>query len=293
MAHPPVFIIGSPRSGTTLLGNVLSAHPDVAYAEEPRLIWRIGNDRRSDYLRPEDARPEVVKAIRERFDQTVSEAGKVRLLEKTPSNALRLDFMRAVYPEGIFIHVLRNAYDAVLSIRSYSDRHSTGVPRAAVLKRLREVRLRQLPHYGREMAARVLPKPLNVFGVAPAWGPRLPAMTGLQGELDPLQIACLQWRSCVEAACQAGRAFPEGRYMEFRLEDLDESVLRKVMDFAGLPESPEVIETFREKFRPQDPTGRRKAADLDQLRVIRRWTEPTMEWLGYPTELPESGESDE
>ncbi len=286
MSIRPIFIIGSPRSGTTLLGNVLATHPQLAYAEEPRLVWRQGNDKRSDYLRAQDARPEVITGIHQAFDELVATQGKQRLLEKTPSNALRLDFMRAVYPDGIFIHVLRNAYDAVLSIRSYSGKHSTGMPRGAMLKRLKEVKLRQLPYYGKEVAARVLPKQLNIFGAAPAWGPRLPAMTGLQGELDPLQIACLQWRSCVEAACQAGRQFPENQYMELRLEDLDESRLTQIMTFAGLPESSEVLDTFRAKFRPQDPTGRRQAADPDQLKVIQRWTEPTLQWLGYPTQLP-------
>lgn len=282
---PPIFVIGSPRSGTTLLGNVLAAHPDLAYAEEPRMTWRQGNDKYSDYLRPEHARPKVAQGIRRDFEQFVTDRGKKRLLEKTPSNALRLDFMRAVYPDGVFIHVLRNAYDAVLSIRSYSTKHSTGLPRAALLKRLREIKPAQLPYYAKEAAARILPEPLNVFGRKPAWGPRLPAMSDLQGELDPLQIACLQWRSCVEAACQAGRTFPENQYMELRLEDLNEDVLRRVMDFAQLPESPEVLETFRAKFRPQDPTGRRNTADHNQLQAIKRWTEPTLQWLGYPTAL--------
>lgn len=291
MPKPPIFIIGSPRSGTTLLGNVLAAHPEVAYIEEPRLVWRQGNDGRSDYLRPQDARPEVIRAIHKSFNRTLESRDKSRLLEKTPSNALRLDFMRAVYPDGIFIHVLRNAYDSVLSIRSYSTKHSTGMPRGAILKRLREIKLRQLPYYGQEIAARVLPKSLHVFGSIPAWGPRLPAMSGLQGELDPLQIACLQWRSCVEAACQAGRAFPDHQYMEFRLEDFDESILHKVIDFARLPSSSAVIDSFRTKFRPQDPTGRRAEADADQLRTIQRWTEPTLQWLGYPTSLPVCGAS--
>lgn len=285
MAERPIFIIGSPRSGTTLLGNVLAAHPQLAYSEEPRLIWRRGNDGRSDYLRPEDARPEVVASIREAFDEFVESKDKQRLLEKTPSNALRLDFMRAVYPDGVFVHVLRNAYDTALSIRSYTQ-GAAGLPSKGVLvRRLKEMKLRQLPRYGREVARRVLPKWMRPGGAPPAWGPRLPGMDSLTRELDPLALAALQWRSCVEAACQAGRAFPAGQYMELRLEELDEDVLRKVMEFCGLPESEEVIETFRAKFRPSDPTGRWAKADPAHLELIRRFTEPTLRWLDYPVEV--------
>ena len=285
--HPrPIFIIGSPRSGTTLLGKLLAAHPDLAYAEEPRLVWRQGNDGRSDYLRPEHARPGVVRGIHDTFDRLVERGGKTRLLEKTPSNALRLDFMRTVYPDGVFVHVLRNAYDAVLSIRTYSQQHRTGVPKAAALKRLKEIRPGQIPHYAREAAARVLPQKLNVFGRRPAWGPRLPGMDRLTDELDPLALASLQWRGCVEAACQAGRAFPAGQYLEVRLEDLSADLLQRVTDFCGLSDSEEVAAAFRKHFRPADPTGRRSAADPTDLETIRRWTEPTLAWLGYPTALP-------
>lgn len=283
----PIFIIGSPRSGTTLLGKLLSAHPELAYTVEPRLVWRRGNDGASDALTPEHARPDVAKSIRAHFNKFVTTNGKQRLLEKTPSNALRLDFMRKIYPDGIFIHVTRNAYDAVLSISSYSSKHATGLPpRGVLLRRLKEVRPSQLPHYARELSGRLLPKWLNIFGTRPAWGPRLPGMGGLQDELGSLAVSALQWRCCVESACQAGRAFPEDQYMEFRLEDFDEELLRRIMSFCGLPESPEVIAAFRENFRPADPTGRHAQADPEQLETIRRWTEPTLAWLGYASNPP-------
>lgn len=70
MSHPrsqldeylckPIIIVGAPRSGTTLMGKVLSRHPDLEYLMEPRMTWRYGNDRKSDMLKPSDARPEVI-----------------------------------------------------------------------------------------------------------------------------------------------------------------------------------------------------------------------------------------
>lgn len=275
----PILILGSPRSGTTLLGNALSQHPDVAYAEEPRLVWRHGNDRRSDALRPEDARPEVISHVRHHFAKLVQTAGAKRLLEKTPSNALRPAFLDAVYPDAVFVHVIRNGFDAALSIRSYTGRHAIGIPRSHLLRRLREVRPTQLRHYGREIAARMLPDALRPAWATPVWGPRLPGIHAMSQELGPLAIACLQWRACVEASCQFGRSLPAGRYLEFRLEDLDESLLRRVLAFTGLSEDPAVLSHFREKFRPADPTGRQADADPLAMEEIRRWIEPTMRWL--------------
>ncbi|MDQ6840024.1 MAG: sulfotransferase, partial [Actinomycetota bacterium] len=47
----PVIVLGAPRSGTTLLASILSAHSQVTVVGEPRLVWRYGNDSRSDQLR--------------------------------------------------------------------------------------------------------------------------------------------------------------------------------------------------------------------------------------------------
>lgn len=289
MKDLPIFIIGSPRSGTTFLGNLLSQHRTLAYLEEPRTIWRYGNESRSDLLRPEDASPKVCRYIHNAFAQRVAESGKPRLLEKTPSNALRLGFMSAVYPDAYFVHVLRNGYDAALSIRSLTVRHSVGVPRGRLMQRLKEISPRQYPYYAKEMASRVLPKALRSKSMVPMWGPRLPGMAGMAAELDPLELACLQWRACVESACNVGRTMPSDRYLEIRLEDFNPDVLKQVMAFCQLDDDPDVERAMAEQFRPEDPAGRRSKASPEELQRIQPWIEPTMQWLGYPSGIPQTG----
>ena len=94
----PIIVIGSPRSGTTLLGNLLECHPALAQLVEPRLTWKYGNDRKSDMLRPSDARPDVCQHIRDTFSRAVRDQGRERLVEKTPSNSLRMEFVEKVLP---------------------------------------------------------------------------------------------------------------------------------------------------------------------------------------------------
>ncbi len=60
----PIILIGSPRSGTSLLGRLLAAHPDVAHWKEPRMVWITGNQHLpDDVLHEEHLTPEIAAEI--------------------------------------------------------------------------------------------------------------------------------------------------------------------------------------------------------------------------------------
>lgn len=285
----PIIVIGSARSGTTVLAKLLSQHPDVHYEEEPRLTWRIGNDRKSDLLHREDARPAVIREIRARFAERVRAAGKARLLEKTPSNALRLAFIDAVMPDAIFIHILRDGVEASLSIRDFWTKHTTGLPAKALRKRLLEMRPSQVPHYAKEAVRRSRPKWMRSVVPPAVWGPRLPGIDAMVRELDPLDVACLQWKLCVERCCVEGRKLPSDRYLELWLEDLDAAALERVQRFAGLEPHPEVQRRYVERFERGRATSRKGGASSDDLERVREWVEPTRIWLEQTSPRRSSG----
>jgi LPS sulfotransferase NodH len=121
----PVFIVGMPRSGTTLVEQVLAVHPAVASAGEvdffgPALHWQTlgrsdGHAMRavlelSDAERA-DMRARYLARLRERCGAT---AGYVT--DKTPLNFLYLGFLRALFPSARFVHCRRDARDTCLSI---------------------------------------------------------------------------------------------------------------------------------------------------------------------------------
>jgi len=276
----PIIVVGSARSGTTVLAELLSAHPDLNYENEPRLTWRIGNDQKSDMLQPADAMPEVVSQIRQQFESRLVASGKKRMLEKTPSNALRVGFVDRVMPDALFIHILRDPIEAAISIRHFWQQHAHGVPMKMVRSRLKEIKLSQLPRYGKEVIRRLRPKWAKGLVAPPIWGPRLPGIDAMARELDPLVLACLQWRYCVERACVEGRALAQDRYMELWLQDFKEESLRKVMRFVGLDEHPDVIEAYHKRFTTEAAHGQRKQATDQDIETIRQWTDPTMRWLG-------------
>jgi hypothetical protein len=281
LLRQPILVIGSPRSGTTLLAEVLQHHPDLAYVEEPRLTWRLGNDRKSDMLRPRDARPPVKARIRRAFAELVRKAGRTRLLEKTPSNALRLGFVDEIFPDARYVHIIRNGLDSVLSIRKYWEDHAGGLRAVKLGQRAREIRWRQAPHYAVELARRVAPAGLAPVLGYRVWGPRLPGMNGLLRDLDLVEVCCLQWRMCVEAAAHYGRQLPASRYLEIRLEDMSPDHLQKIMSFCDLTHDSTVIAEFNQRFDPSLAGARKAEADPAELDQIMPWIEPTMRWLGY------------
>ncbi|MDZ4657510.1 MAG: sulfotransferase [Bythopirellula sp.] len=276
----PIVVIGSPRSGTTLLGNLLGAHPQLAHVEEPRLTWKYGNDDKSDMLRPADARPEVCQHIRQTFGRAVRNAGRQRLIEKTPSNSLRMGFVEQVLPGCLFVHTIRDGVESVLSIRRFWQEHARGVPKEKLLERIKEINFKRAPYYFKEFVRRAMPQPLAGLVGKPVWGPRIPGIDGLLAQLDLLEVCCLQWRMCVEQACDYGRQLPPERYMECRLEEMSPTLLETVLTFSQLETTPEVEAGYHKLFDQGLTTRRRTDADPQDLATIRRWIGPTMQWLG-------------
>lgn len=280
----PIIIIGSPRSGTTFIHRVLRAHSTLAGLSEPRLTWRYGNDAKSDMLRPSDARSEVRAWIRTAFATRVHAEGKVRLVEKTPSNSLRMGFVDRIFPDAKFVHILRNGQEAALSIAEYWDKHSdlrTGISRRRWKLRVGELQWKRTPYYFREVMRRALPSQLQPITGKPIWGPLLPGIHAMVRELDVLEIACLQWRMCVEAACHYGRRLPADRYMEIRLEDLDAVALKNILDFCELASEDSVTDTFTSTFDSSQTSRRGTTLPPEERECMLDWLEPTLLWLGY------------
>ena len=289
MLDRPIVILGAPRAGTSVLGHLLEAHPALVHAREPRIVWKYGNDGLSDMLPASAARPDVVAHIRKYFQQLVGDAPGERLLEKTPSNSLRVPFVDKVFPDARYIHITRNGFDSAVSIKSFWQNNTSGLgqahkgPNGSILRqRLKQVKLRQVPFYAGEVLKRVMPG----RGGAPRslWGPRLPGLATMAREMSLIEVAGMQWRSCVERARIDTAAIAPDRYHELRLEDLDEAALKAALDFAGLDYADEVREFFRAEFQPEQTGSRRsalEAMDEAERHALRRVIAPTMAWLGY------------
>ena len=117
-----IFLLGFPRSGTTLLEVILEGHPDVTSAEEKEsLIDSV----REFMRRPEDlerlvqASPAALDSARAAYWRRVAStgveaAGKI-FVDKHPLNTLKLPLIARLFPDAKIIFACRDPRDIVLS----------------------------------------------------------------------------------------------------------------------------------------------------------------------------------
>lgn len=154
----PVFIVSSPRSGSTLMFETLAQAPELytiggeghgAIEGIPGLDVQ-GRGYESNRLVAADATPAAAASLRERYaarlvdrDRRPPTGEAVRMLEKTPKNALRIPFLREVFPDASFVYLWRDPREVLASMmeawesggfRTYPDLPGwTGLPWSLLL----------------------------------------------------------------------------------------------------------------------------------------------------------------
>jgi tetratricopeptide (TPR) repeat protein len=118
-----VFLVGFPRSGTTLLEKVLAGHPRCATLEEVNILAHAGHDLRDGeaaWERLAALSPEEAEARRGLYWKGVGEAlggdleGKV-VIDKLPLHTLQLPLISRLFPSARILFALRDPRDVVLS----------------------------------------------------------------------------------------------------------------------------------------------------------------------------------
>lgn len=268
------FLVGCPRSGTTLLQAMLDAHPQVAVPPEshfiPRLVRRFSagwhgsaragrfadalfEGRRFDYwgiprerviaLIEEHEPADVAAAVRLLFATWAADAGKPGYADKTPRYLGHVERLAALLPEARFVHLIRDGRDVSLSLAESFER-----------------------------------------------GPQSAA----QG--------ALYWSARVDAGRRQGDAVGPDRYLELRYEELvadPEPELRRMCGFLGLAFEPAMLEPGVRAERiaagyPEAADHRNLARPLAARRDWRRQMDPAavrdfeliagplLDELGYP-----------
>ena len=227
----PIFVIGAPRSGTTLLRIMLSSHPRIFIPPEsdfiPRLYlgrarapmgrdravqdvqaiidnWRFLREWRGEVPDPATfvaALPELTPAalLDAVYRAYAAQHGAARWGDKSPIYTRYIPLLAEIFPSAQFVHLIRDGRDAALStLAAYPDRFYVD-----------------------------------------------------------MYFAARSWRQRVRAARHAGRALGPARYTELRYEDLTadpEAALRPLCDWLGEDYAPAMCEPHklaRELLRPR------------------------------------------
>ena len=111
----PVFIVGLPRTGTTLLASRLARHPDVRDRGELNWIPMLHDHLQAQrQLRDPKALAAVARFVAMQMRRDDARARCI--IDKNPLNFRHLDFIRALFPSARIIHCVRDERDTALSI---------------------------------------------------------------------------------------------------------------------------------------------------------------------------------
>jgi tetratricopeptide (TPR) repeat protein len=110
----PLLIVGLPRSGTTLVEQILASHPDIAAGGElsfwPQRSQGIWQDQTSDGAAEQAAIRDYLDLLRDIAPQAA------RVTDKMPYNFLNVGLVHSLFPKARIIHCRRNPLDTALSI---------------------------------------------------------------------------------------------------------------------------------------------------------------------------------
>ena len=102
----PIFILGMPRSGTTLLEQILSSHSNIHGAGElnylPKIMDKFKLDKLQNFV-------DFMKTIRLEYYEKLSQlSNKKFIIDKLPMNFRWIGFIVKAFPEAKIIHIQRN-----------------------------------------------------------------------------------------------------------------------------------------------------------------------------------------
>lgn len=257
--NPYLFVVGCPRSGTTLLQRMLDHHPDLAVANDthfiPRSLEKASRDLIPIVLSGQDPplSPQLLEAVRayHRFSRLALPADAVeraaqantyaefvsklydeyarlrnkRLAgEKTPDYVRRIPLLHSLFPHSRFIHIVRDGRDVALSLLEWA--HEKKGP-----------------------------------GRFELW------------REQPVAVCALWWRWQVRAGLRNARELPEGLAMQVGYEELvarPDVVLQKLAAFLDIAESANMLHYHEGKTR-SEPGLSAKRAWLPPTAGIRNW----------------------
>ncbi|MDQ4024610.1 MAG: sulfotransferase [Actinomycetota bacterium] len=264
----PVFIVGAPRSGTSLLYSVLRSAPAFAHwPGEAHEVWEADfhpalRGWSSNALTAADVEPRAAERIRRSFFLVAG--SRRRLIDKTPRNALRVSFVDALFPDARYVHLVRDGRENVNSLLN-----AWRTPRYRTYR---------------------LPEPHSIPGADPQWWKFVLYPGWRDDARGPLEVVCArQWVASNEHALRDLAAVGD-RAVRVRYEDLvdsPEGEVGRVLDFLGiafdrvLQAKASAIRTTPVNVVTPPERGKWRKENPAEIEAVVPLLRPTMEALGY------------
>ncbi len=244
--RPPILIVGSQNSGTTILADALGTHPDVENRSEARVLWDPAfHDRGHDSLKTaEDVTRSDLIRLRGNFCYYQWVSRRQVVLNKHPENAVRIHFLKKIFPESLLIHIVRDGRAAICS--NYLS---------AIKKSSRQ----RLPFAG--------------YTRPPGWREQL-------GKPMLEQMAYM-WNTVTLYASREGRRYGDG-FLEVRYEDLPSQsgmIIERIWRWAGVAVEEKHIRKLPE-FENRNHKWR-STLTPEQVRTVEDVAGEGLRYFGY------------
>ncbi|WOJ89041.1 tetratricopeptide repeat protein [Methylocapsa polymorpha] len=167
-ARDPIFIVGLPRSGSTLIEQILASHPDVDGTQELNDIPRIVSDLQEQEPNRDDTRypgllPGLDPALYERLgrrylDETqVYRRGRPYFVDKMPNNFRHVGLIHLMLPEARIIDIRREPMACCVSnLKQFYAREQEFCYGIEEIARYYRTYLELMRHWDRVLPGRVL-----------------------------------------------------------------------------------------------------------------------------------------
>ena len=120
----PIFVIGCPRSGTTLIGSCLGSHPEIGGSQESLFLGYLGRIYEDFFLGNARHRTATLKSYVSKeillnslgacaddiYSSLLTKIHKIRYVDHTPWYASWIEFINLLYPDAVFVHEIGRAH---------------------------------------------------------------------------------------------------------------------------------------------------------------------------------------
>lgn len=159
LPQSPVFVVGFPRSGTTLLEQMLDAHPDFRSMDERGYVYQLiermehaGQRYPAALAALTQAEADQLRGVYRRLVQrTLPDLGGRRLIDKNPLNMLCLPMIMRLFPDARIVLCLRHPCDVLLSCSMQPFRSPAFMALCSSLPRLAGGYARAFEHWLRHV----------------------------------------------------------------------------------------------------------------------------------------------
>lgn len=156
----PIFIVGMPRSGSTLLEQILSSHPDVQGLGETAALSRSFRNALADVRRDPSSAPAFYRRLGAAYLEALKELGwdgKRRVIDKMLGNYVNAGIIHLALPNAIIVDSMRDPVDTCLSCfrQLFGKRNEQSYDLAAIGRQYVSYRA-MMTHWERVLPGRVV-----------------------------------------------------------------------------------------------------------------------------------------